>query len=73
VVDKGPNVIREPIKIVIIRASIIGGIILLLILYKYLYKEKYESANINLTTTIHSHPHIWKHHDTYHKEIKPIN
>jgi len=73
VVDKGPNVIREPIKIVIITASMIGGIILLLIAYKYLHKEKNELANINLATTVHLHPHIWKNHDTYYKEIKTIN
>jgi len=73
VVDKGPNVIREPIKIVIITASIIGGIILLLIAYKYLHKEKNELANINLATTVHFHPHIWKYRDTYYKQIKSTN
>jgi len=73
VVDKGLNVLSEPIKIVIITARIIGGMILLLIPYKYLHKEKYEPANINLTTAVHSHTHIWKHHDTYYKEMKSIN
>ena len=72
-VDKGPKVIREPIKIVIITASVIGGIILLLIACKYLHKEKNEPVKINLATTVHFHPHIWKYRDTYYKEIKTIN
>ena len=72
VVDKGLNVISEPIKIVIITASVIGGIILLLIAYKYLHKNKKTHAEINLTKSIHVYPHIWKHHDVYYKEIKPI-
>ena len=52
VVDKRLNVISEPIKIVIITASIIGGIIILLIAYKYLHKEKSEPAKINLAANI---------------------
>jgi len=73
VVDKGLNAISEPIKIVFITASVIGGIILLLITCKCLHKEQNEPANINLVTTVHFHPHIWKNHDTYYKEIKTIN
>ena len=72
-VDKGLNAISEPIKILIITASVIGGIILLLIACKYLHKEKNEPTKINLATTVHFYPHIWKYHDTYYKEIKSTN
>jgi len=40
VIEKDVSVISEPIKIVIIAASIIGGIIVLLIAYKYFLKRK---------------------------------
>jgi len=66
IVDKGVSVISEPIKIIIIAASILGGIIILLIAYKYLYKEKHEKANINLATNIHLRLHIWKKYEEYH-------
>ena len=68
VVDKGVNVISEPIKIIMIAASVIGGIIILLIAYKYLHKEKSEQANINLATSLHLHPHIWKEYEKHHKK-----
>jgi len=67
VIDKGVSVISEPIKIVIIAASIIGGIIVLLIAYKYFYIEKQETANINMATNIQLHPHIWKKYSEYHE------
>jgi len=65
VIDKGVSVISEPIKIIIIAASIIGGIIVLLIAYKYLYKVRQEKANVNMATNIHLHPHIWKKYDDH--------
>ena len=40
VVSQGLNAISEPIKIRIIIASIVGGIILLLIAYKYIHKNE---------------------------------
>jgi len=73
VVDKGISVISEPIKMIIITASILGGIIVLLLAYKYLYKEKQEKANIYMATTIHLHPHIWKKYEEYYEGKKSIN
>jgi len=73
VVDKELNVISESIKIVINTASVIGGIILLLIAYKYLHKNKSEPTKINFANTVHVQSHIWKYHDTYYKEIKSTN
>jgi len=69
VVSQGLNVIRGPIKTIIITASIVGGIILLLIAYKYIHKNKPEKIGINLVTHTQTHPHIWKYHDAYYKEI----
>ena len=73
VVSQGPNVISGPIKIILITASIVGGIILLLIAYKYLHKRNPEKIEINLITHTQTHPHIWKHHDAYYKRITPNN
>jgi len=73
VVSQGLNVVSGPTKIIIITASIVGGIILLLIAYKYLYKRKPENIEINLVTHTQTHPHIWKHHDTYYKRIASNN
>ena len=39
VISEGLNVVSGPIKIIIITASVVGGIILLLIAYKFLYKK----------------------------------
>ena len=61
------NVVSGPIKIIIITASVAGGIILLLIAYEFLYKKRLEKAEINLVTSMQNHPHIWKHHDAYYK------
>jgi len=71
VVAQGLNVISGPIKIIIITASIVGGILILLIAYKYLHKRQLETVEINLLTHIQTHPHIWKHHDAYYKKIIP--
>ena len=67
VISEGLNVVSGPIKIIIITASVVGGIILLLIAYKLLYKKRLEEVEINLVTSIQNHPHIWKHHDAYYK------
>jgi len=64
VVDKGINVLSEPIKIVIITASIIGGIILLLIAYKYIKSNDTDTAKINTLIDLQLHPHIRKHCDS---------
>jgi len=68
VVDKGINVLSKPIKIVIIVAIIIGGIILLLIAYKYFLAKKGDNAKANMTINLQLHPHIWKEYDKYHKK-----
>jgi len=67
VISEGLNVVSGPIKIIIITASVVGGIILLLVAYKFLYKKQLEKIEINLVNSIPSHPHIWKHHDAYYK------
>jgi len=67
VISEGLNVVSGPIKIIIITASVVGGIILLLIAYKLLYKKRLEKVEINLVTSTQNHPHIWKHHDAYYK------
>ena len=66
IVDKGINVLSEPIRIVIITASIIGGIILLLIAYKYFLAKEGENAKVNTDINLQIHPHIWKEYDKYH-------
>ena len=68
VVDQGINALSEPIKIMIIAASIIGGIILLLIAYKYLLPNEDENANVNVAVNLQLHPHIWKKHDKHYKK-----
>jgi len=73
VASQGLNIIKGPIKIIIITASIVGGIILLLIAYTYIYKKEPEKIQINLVTHTQTHPHIWKHHDAYYNNIIPIN
>jgi len=73
VIDKGVSVISEPIKVIIIAASILGGIIVLLIAYNYLYKGSQEKANINMAMNIQSHPHIWKKYDEYSEGKKVTN
>jgi len=61
VVDQGLNVLSEPIKIVIITASVIGGLILLWIAYKYVIaKENKQPHPINVAVIVATHPHIWK-------------
>jgi len=67
VISEGLNVVSGPIKIIIITASVVGGIILLLIAYKFLHKKRLEKVEINLVTSMQNHPHIWKHHDAYYK------
>jgi len=67
VVNKGINALSEPIKIVIIAASIIGGIILLLIAYKYFVAKINENTNVNMAINLQLHPHLWKEHDKYYK------
>jgi len=71
VVSQGLNVVSGPIKIIIITASVVGGIIILLIAYKYLHKRQLEKVEINLITHMQTYPHIWKHHDAYYKKIIP--
>jgi len=73
VIDKGVSVISEPIKIIIIAASILGEIIVLLIACKYLYKEKQEKANINMAMNINFHPHTWKKYDEYYGGTEVTN
>jgi len=68
VVNKSINVLSEPIKIIIIAASIIGGIILLLIACKYFLAKENENANVNMAVNLQLHPHIWKEHDKYYKK-----
>jgi len=68
VVDKSINVLSEPIKIIIIAASIIGGIILLLIAYKHFLAKENENANVNMAVNLQLHPHIWKEYDKYYKK-----
>ena len=70
---QGLNVISGPIKIIIITASIVGGIILLLIAYKYIHKNVPENVEINLVTRTQTYPHIWKYHDAYYKDIISTN
>jgi len=71
VVSTGLSVISTPIKIIIIAASIVGGIILLLLAYKFIYKGRSNNVEINMVTHIPAHPHIWKHHDIYYKKTMP--
>jgi len=66
VVNKNINVLSESIKI--IAASIIGGIILLLIAYKHFLAKENENANVNMAVNLQLHPHIWKEHDKYYKK-----
>jgi len=73
VVSQGLNAISGPIKIIIITASIVGGIILLLIAYKYIHKNEPEKIEINLETHTRIHPHIWKPHDAYYNNIISTN
>ena len=68
VVDKGINVLSEPIKIVIIAASIIGGIILLLIAYKYFLTKEDDNTKVNMAVNLQLHPHIWNEYDKYYKK-----
>ena len=65
--DKGINVLSELIKIVIIAASIIGGVILLLIAYKYSLAKEDNNANVNMAVNLQVHPHIWKEHKKCYK------
>ena len=67
VVDKGINVLSEPIKIAIIAASIVGGIIFPLIAYKYFLAKENKHANVNMSVNLQLHPHIWKELDKYYK------
>ena len=73
VASQGLNIIKGPIKIIIITASIVGGIILLLIAYKYIHKNEPEKIEINLVTHTRTHPHICKHHDAYYNNIISTN
>ena len=73
VVSQGLNAISGPIKIIIITASIVGGIILLLIAYKYIHKNEPEKIEINLETHTRTHAHIWKPHDAYYNNIISTN
>ena len=66
VVDKGINVLSELIEIIIITASIIRGIILLLIAYEYFLVKEGENAKVNTAIILQIHPHIWKEYDKYH-------
>jgi len=65
-VDKGINVLSELIEIIIITASIIRGIILLLIAYEYFLVKEGENAKVNTAIILQIHPHIWKEYDKYH-------
>ena len=42
---------------------------LLLVAYKFLYKRQTEKVEVNFVTQLQTHPHIWKHPDTYYKLI----
>jgi len=67
-VDQGINALSKPIKIVIIAASIMGGIISLLIAYKYFLAKEDDNTNVNMAVNLQLHPHIWKEHDKYCKK-----
>lgn len=64
VVDKGLNVLSEPVKIVIITVSVIGGIFYFLSPTNTLNLMRQIKQRI---THYPPHPHIWKHHDKYYK------
>jgi len=66
VVDKGLNVLSEPIKIVIITASIICGIFILLIACKYFKPNHVDEVTVYALTDLQMHPHIWKYYNKYH-------
>jgi len=68
VVDQGINALSEPIKIIIIAASTIGGTILLLIVHKYSRTKEDENTNVNMAVNLQLHPHIWKENDKYYKK-----
>ena len=68
VVDQGINVLSEPTKIVIIAASIIGGIISLLIAYKSFLAKNGDNAKVNMAINLQLHPHIWKEYDKHYKK-----
>jgi len=68
VVDKGINALSEPIKIVIIAASIIGGIILLLIAYKHFLTKEDDNTKVNMAVNLQLYSHIWKEHNKYYKK-----
>jgi len=58
VVNKSINVLSEPIKVIIIAANIIGGIILLLNAYKYFLAKENKNANANMAVNLQLHQHI---------------
>ena len=67
IVNKSINELSEPIKVVIITASIIAEIIILLIAYKYFVAKDNEQANKNMAVNLQLHPHIWKKYDKHYK------
>ena len=73
VVNKSINALSEPIKIVIIAASIIGGIILFLIAYNYFMAKENENTNVNMAINLQLHPHLWKEHDKYYKNKSTLS
>jgi len=70
VVDKGINVLSEPIKIIIITASIIGGIIVLLLAYKYFLAKEGDNAKVNTAINLQLHPRD-DHYPVCRMDIRP--
>jgi len=66
VVQTGANLISQPLKIIIIAACIIGGLIILLITYKFVNKTTIKTGHINFIKINSATPHIWKKYDEYH-------
>jgi len=66
VVQTGANLISQPLKIIIIAACIIGGLIVLLIAYKFVNKTTVRTGHINSIKIHPAKPHIWKKYDEYH-------
>jgi len=68
VLDRGTqlveNVVDKGIKC-FYTASIICGIVLLLIAYKYFKSSDADEAKVNTLTEVQLHPHIWKYYDKY--------
>ena len=70
VVQTGANLISQPLKIIIIAACIVGGLIVLLISFKFVNKTQIRTGHINFIKVNSTAPHIWKKYDEYHARRK---